>query len=67
MDNVAAYEMDKLAIKYGGDIKHGSQTAKAQGLRADASSAKVAGRYGVGTTLLSGASKIGSIYGEYEG
>jgi len=58
MDNVQEMEMDKLAVLYGGDVRSSNYEAEAAQNRQDAKNAKTAGKFAVGTSLLSGAGKI---------
>tara|TARA_R110001592_G_scaffold13613_1_gene62245 strand:- start:8469 stop:8984 length:516 start_codon:yes stop_codon:yes gene_type:complete len=58
MDSVEQAEMDKLAIMYGGDMQAGNFEAEAMAQKQAAKDARTAGKYAVGTSLLSGATKI---------
>lgn len=66
MDNVTEAEMDKLAILYGGEIQSDSYKAQSQGHIASGKAARQAGKYAVGTSLLSGASQVAGAYVKYE-
>lgn len=58
-DTAAQGELDALAIRYGGAVGAARATSQAELDKMQAKSARVAGYYGAGTSLLTGASRLG--------